>query len=68
MNKTAGVYGVGEMVYKLDFPIYKGRDINLKVIHQKPHYKRATRLHVLGQHKNRFIFCAREENEVQFSY
>lgn len=64
MNKAAGVYAVGEMVYKLDFPIYKASDINLEVIYQQPHYKRATRPHVLGQHKNRFIFCDREESEV----
>jgi len=56
MSKAAGVYAVGEMVCKLDSPIYKARDINLKEIHQKPHNKRATILHVLGEHKNRFIF------------
>lgn len=64
MNKAAGVYAVGEMVCKLDFPIYKARDINLEAIHQKPHYKRATRLQVLGQHKTRFIFYDRAESEV----
>lgn len=42
MNKAAEVYAVGEVVCKLDFPIYKARDINLELIHQKPPYKRAT--------------------------
>lgn len=55
MNKAAGVYAVGEVVYKLDFPIYKARDINLVGIHQKPCYKRAARLLVLGQQR-RFVF------------
>lgn len=29
MNKAVGVFAVAEMVYKLDSPIYKARDINL---------------------------------------
>lgn len=63
MNKAAGVYAVGEVVCKLDFPIYKARDINLELIHQKPQYKRATSHPVLGQDKNKFISCDGKASE-----
>lgn len=56
MNKAAGVYAVGEGVCKLDFPIYKARDINLELIHQKPQYKGQPVTLLLAKTKTRFFF------------